>query len=161
MKNWSVIIKRWLVEENFFQRETKDPVTNFHYLVETPPGSSRFVDIFQLKQQADGINLQHQLTIGDEHRRLWEKLPSKQAKDIEFELMMRLHHQRAFFQVTPSKKPGVWDNIMFIYRLFYEELTKTNLILSLDEINRNSVIIQLVLSFRLGVSPDAEPTYLI
>lgn len=158
-KDWAAITKRWLVEEKFFQKEIKDPTTNFHYLIEYPPSSSRFVNVFQLKTHSDGISLQHILKIHPEHKQLWIKRPAKQAKELEFELMMRLHYQRAFFQIKHEKKHGVWEQIMFLYRLFYEELTKPNLINRLDEIHRNSMIIQLVLSYRLGVSQEPAPNY--
>jgi hypothetical protein len=150
---WKQRVYNWLAEEGMFRKEVEDPKAAYHFGVNYPVGSPYHIEVIKPRDMKDGILVVSVLRIAPPHVTALAKLSDEKRKPLIHKLRLQLLQRRPGFSV--KEKDGVWEGVQFQARLFYDTLTKSELMAALDDVFRGILIVIWTLGHYFGI-PSGE-----
>lgn len=146
-KQISDFVKDLLIKEGFFKTELKDNAAEWRYVVEFPPGTEHFSEIFMPKGQnilivATGV------TLSEEVYKALISMPENKRKDLIFKWKKDLLFTKADFRMIPNDE--YLQKIEFAVPIFPEKLSRAELIEALREIYKCKLYIIWSLQHEIG-----------
>jgi len=124
-------VLNWLTEEGVYRDKIPDEQANYHFKIESPPGSGRFVDIVQPKQRDDSVLIISGVSLSKEHYDGLRAKPKTERDDILWDMRFELLFRNSDFDMIPNAED--LKTIRFIRPLHFVGLTKNVLMDAIRE----------------------------
>ncbi len=121
----------WISQEGLFKERAQDENLSFHLALEFPAKSKRHVNIIQPKGRDDVVIIFSRIRLADQHKKALQTMPPKIRERFLWEMRYVLLFQESSFEMEPPG--GELEGIRFSREIYYDGLTKNNLMEALRE----------------------------
>lgn len=124
-------IQTWLTEEGIYKDKVADDKAHFHFLVESPPGSGRLIDIVQPKNRDDLILVGNGLGFSPEHLEKLREMDATEKVEFLWDIKFGLLFKDSSFNMLPIRANP--ERIDFTREIYYDGLNKNKLLEAIRE----------------------------
>lgn len=121
----------WLSQESLFKERVLEENLSFHLAAEFPARSKRHVNIIQPKGRDDVVIIFSRIKLADVHKKALQAMPQNVRERLLWEMRYALLFQESSFEMEPPG--GDLESIRFSREIYYDGLTKNNLMEALRE----------------------------
>lgn len=149
-------VKKWLTDEGIFREQIVDEQASYNFQIELVPNSGNLLYVVQPKMSEDLILIVGGVSMSENYYQALISLPKSEHDRLIWDLRFNLLFQNPDFCMIPNDEN--FNTIQFQNRIYFDSLTKNNLIKSIRDVHRCILFVIWKLQQRFGGDSSQSQT---